>query len=86
MEKLFLLFYSPNVNEKKNDKFAITGQLINYSYRFQLKTAHILNERILYQGDDEWKAVKFVKFSTQDDIRIFRKITRSIAEHNRALE
>ncbi|XP_076222807.1 uncharacterized protein LOC116434714 isoform X2 [Nomia melanderi] len=52
---------------------------------FQMKTAHVLDERILYRGD-QWKAPTATKFSAQEEILVYRKIVRSIVEHNRALE
>nr|XP_031849187.1 uncharacterized protein LOC116434708 [Nomia melanderi]XP_031849188.1 uncharacterized protein LOC116434708 [Nomia melanderi] len=57
--------------------FAITG--------FQLKTAHVLNESILYH-EDQWKVVNVGRFTTREQSLVYRKVVRLVAGHMSALE
>nr|XP_031849181.1 uncharacterized protein LOC116434705 isoform X4 [Nomia melanderi] len=57
--------------------FEVTG--------FKLKTAYILDKSILKNGD-EWKTVTVEKFSPEEEAQVFRNVSHSIVEHNRALE
>lgn len=56
-----------------------------FLYRFQLKTAHVLNESILYQ-DDQWKLVNVEKFTTREQDLVHRNVLHVIVEHSKALE
>nr|XP_031849186.1 uncharacterized protein LOC116434707 isoform X3 [Nomia melanderi] len=52
---------------------------------FKLRTAHILNESVLYQGD-EYKNVRILRYTVEEENRVFRKLVGCAMEHNRALE